>query len=80
MLTGLFAAQSLGGSGFTVQKSIGSQLAVQALGVLAVALWCAVITWALLRVLDATLGLRVSDDQESEGLDVASHGERGYSM
>jgi Amt family ammonium transporter len=34
----------------------------------------------LLKVLDATLGLRVSDDQESEGLDVASHGERGYSM
>jgi Amt family ammonium transporter len=80
LLTGLFAAQSLGGTGFTVQKSIGAQLAVQALGVLAVGIWCALVTWGLLKLLDATLGLRVSDDQESEGLDVASHGERGYSM
>ncbi len=80
LFTGLFAAQSLGGSGFTVQQSIGAQLMVQALGVLAVAAWCAAITWVLLKILDATLELRVSGDQEAEGLDIASHGERGYSM
>jgi Amt family ammonium transporter len=79
LLTGVFAAVALGGSGFTVQKSIGAQLGVQALGVLATVAWCGVVTWILLKVLDATLGLRVSEEQESEGLDLAQHGERGYS-
>jgi len=78
LLTGVFAAVSLGGSGFTVQKSMGAQLGVQALGILATLVWCGVITWVLLKVLDATLGLRVSDEQESEGLDIAQHGEHGY--
>jgi ammonium transporter, Amt family len=79
LLTGVFAAVALGGSGFTVQKSIGAQLGVQALGVVATVAWCGVVTWILLKVLDATLGLRVSEEQESEVLDLAQHGERGYS-
>jgi Amt family ammonium transporter len=78
LLTGVFASVALGGSGFTVQKSIGAQLGVQALGILATMAWCGLITWALLKILDATLGLRVSDEQESEGLDLAQHGEHGY--
>jgi Amt family ammonium transporter len=78
LLTGVFAAVALGGSGFTVQKSIGAQLGVQALGILATMVWCGVITWVLLKILDATLGLRVSDEHESEGLDLAQHGEHGY--
>jgi Amt family ammonium transporter len=36
-------------------------------------------TWVILKILDATLGLRVTDEQENEGLDLAQHGERGYS-
>jgi Amt family ammonium transporter len=79
LLTGVFAAVALGGSGFTVQKSMGAQLGVQALGVLATIVWCGVVTWVVLKVLDVTLGLRVSEEQESEGLDLAQHGERGYS-
>jgi Amt family ammonium transporter len=79
LLTGVFAAVSMGGSGFTVQKTMLAQLGVQALGVGATMLWCGVITWLLLKLLDATLGLRVSEESESEGLDLASHGERGYS-
>jgi Amt family ammonium transporter len=58
---------------------MGSQVAVQALGVLATAVWCGLVTWVILKVIDLTLGLRVSDDQEREGLDLAQHGERGYS-
>jgi Amt family ammonium transporter len=54
-------------------------VAVQALGVLAAAAWCALGTYVILKVLDATLGLRVSEEQEGEGLDLAQHGERGYS-
>jgi Amt family ammonium transporter len=80
LLTGVFAATSLGGTGFTVQKTMAAQVGVQLLGVAAAALWCALITWLLLKLLDATLGLRVSEEHESEGLDLASHGERGYSQ
>jgi Amt family ammonium transporter len=40
--------------------------------------WCGVVTWVLLKVLNATVGLRVSEEHESEGLDLAQHGERGY--
>ena len=79
LLTGVFAAVSMGGTGFTVQKSMLAQLGVQALGIGITMLWCGIITWLLLKLLDATLGLRVSEESESEGLDLASHGERGYS-
>jgi Amt family ammonium transporter len=79
LLTGVFAVVALGGSGFTVQESMGAQLGVQALGILVTMAWCGVITWILLKVLDVTLGLRVTEEQESEGLDLAQHGERGYS-
>jgi Amt family ammonium transporter len=78
LLTGVFAAVSLGGSGFSVQKSIAAQVGVQALGIGATLLWCALVTWLVLKALDATLGLRVTDEQESQGLDLAEHGEKGY--
>jgi ammonium transporter, Amt family len=79
LLTGVFAAVSMGGAGFTLQPDIASQLSVQALGVVATMAWCGSITWILLKVLDLTLGLRVNEEAESEGLDLAEHGERGYS-
>lgn len=79
LLTGVFAAVALGGSGFTLQQSIGAQVGVQALGILATIAWCGGVTWILLKVLDATLGLRVAEEHETEGLDLAQHGERGYS-
>jgi Amt family ammonium transporter len=79
LLTGVFAAVSMGGSGFTVQKTMMAQLGVQALGIGVTMLWCGLVTWLLLKVLDITLGLRVSEEQESEGLDLAEHGERSYS-
>jgi Amt family ammonium transporter len=56
-----------------------AQVGTQALGIGVTMIWCGLITWLLLKVLDATLGLRVSEESESEGLDLAAHGERGYS-
>jgi len=79
LLTGVFAAVALGGTGFTVQKSIGAQLGVQALGVLSAAAWCALVTWGILKLLGVFVRLRVGEDKETEGLDLAEHGERGYS-
>ena len=79
LLTGVFAAVWLGGTGFTVQKAVFAQIGVQALGVVAAAAWCALVTWVILKLLDAVFGLRVSEEKETEGLDLAEHGERGYS-
>jgi Amt family ammonium transporter len=79
LLTGVFAAVSLGGAGFSIAgHGIAQQVGVQALGIGATILWCGFVTWLLLKLLQATVGLRVSEEQESEGLDLASHGERGY--
>jgi Amt family ammonium transporter len=46
--------------------------------VIAVALWCLVITWIITLVIKKTIGLRVTDDEETEGLDTSIHGEKGY--
>ena len=78
LLTGVFAAVALGGTGFTVQPDIARQVGVQALGVVATMAWCGVITWLLLKILGATLGLRVGEEAETTGLDLAEHGERAY--
>jgi ammonium transporter, Amt family len=79
ILTGVFVDASLGGVGLAEGMTIGKQVGVQILGVAATAVWCGVVTWIILKVIDATLGLRVSEQQEIEGLDVCQHGERGYS-
>ncbi len=79
LLTAVFASASLGGIGYAKGMSLGSQLLAQLTGIVAAGVWCAVLTYVILKVLDATLGLRVSEDQEREGLDLALHGERGYS-
>ena len=79
ILTGVFVDARFGGAGLAEGMTLGNQVAVQALGVLAAAAWCALGTYVILKVLDATLGLRVSEENESEGLDLAQHGERGYS-
>ena len=79
LLTGVFAASLFGGAGYAVPHALAGQVAVQALGVVVTAGWCALVTWILLRLIGAMLGgLRVSEEEESEGLDLASHGERGY--
>ncbi len=79
LLTGVFAAASLGGvkgDGF----SIVSQVLIQAQGVLVTIVWCGVVTYVILKVLDAVMGLRVSEEHETEGLDISQHEERGYNL
>jgi Amt family ammonium transporter len=79
LMTGVFGAVWLGGAGFPVQKSVVAQLGVQALGVVVAAVWCGIVTWLILKLLNAVVGLRVAEEHETEGLDLAEHGERGYS-
>ena len=79
LLTGVFAAASIsatasdpGVSGL-LEGNV-AQLGAQAIGVVVTVVWCLVGTAAVLKVVDALVGLRVSPDQEREGLDIALHG------
>ena len=79
ILTGVLCAESLGGAGFGGDiTSIGEQLAVQFIGVGATVVYTGVVSFIILKVLDGIMGLRVTEDEEAEGLDLALHDERGY--
>jgi len=78
LLTGVFVDAALGGAGYAPGMTMGSQLLVQAIGVGATAVWCGGVTWGILKLLDATTGLRVDADTEAQGLDLAEHGENAY--
>ncbi|MBT3792585.1 MAG: ammonium transporter, partial [Rhodospirillales bacterium] len=60
--------------------TIASQFWVQSIGVLAVVAWTAIVTWIIVKIIKATTGLRVDEEEEAEGLDIRAHGERGYML
>ncbi len=78
IFAGIFVSAGLGGVGFAEGVNMGSQVGVQLTGVLAVLVFTAVATFVILKVVDALIGLRVTDEQETEGLDINQHDERGY--
>jgi Amt family ammonium transporter len=78
LLTPLLMPVALGGVGFAQGMDMGTQFGVQCLGVAAAALWSGVASFAILKLVDATVGLRVSQETETQGLDLATHGETGY--
>lgn len=78
LLTGIFSAQSLGGT--KVDLDIGHQLWVQAVSVGFTVLWSAVVTTVILLLVRALVGLRVSEEAELTGLDVTTHGESAYEV
>jgi Amt family ammonium transporter len=59
---------------------MGGQVWVQLVGMLATIIFTAVVTWIILKIVDALLGLRVSEEQEFQGLDIVLHDERGYDL
>jgi len=77
LLTGVFTAPSLGGTGGD-DFNIATQLWVQAEGVLITMVWSAVIAYLAYKIVDVVIGLRVSAEDEREGLDITSHGETAY--
>ena len=79
LLTGVFVSATFGGVGFAEGMSMARQFGVQLLGVGATMAWCGVLTFAILKLIDVMVGLRVNEEQETEGLDLAQHGERAYS-
>jgi len=79
LLAGVFVG-TLGGAGLAEGVSIEAQVGTQLLGIVAVATWCAVVSFVLLKVLDGAMGLRVGEEDETEGLDLILHEERGYNL
>jgi Amt family ammonium transporter len=87
LLTGVFAAPSLGGTGicnYVSNKcgewgSIGTQVWVQAQGIFWTIVISGVVAFIAYKIVDLTIGLRVSEEEEREGLDITSHGETAYS-
>ncbi len=82
LLTGVFCAEQFGGAGFGADgiTGIGGQLVAQSIGIGATVVYTAIVSFILLKIIDAVMGLRVSEDQETEGLDLALHDEKGYSL
>ncbi|MGH7012692.1 MAG: ammonium transporter [Stellaceae bacterium] len=78
LLVAALAAPVLGGVGYGPGMNLGRQIAAQAIGVAVAAAWSAVATFAIVKLLAAVTGLRVSVEEESDGLDLATHGERAY--
>jgi Amt family ammonium transporter len=75
--TGIFVSPALGGVG-VADYSMGGQVVTQATGVLITIVWSGVVSFVAFKLIDMTIGLRVTEEQEREGLDTASHGERAY--
>ncbi len=83
LLTAVFASANLGafsGLGLAEGTTVIGQIGVQALGAAATVAWCGAASWAILKIVDAMTGLRVSPDEETEGLDIVLHDETGYNL
>jgi Amt family ammonium transporter len=80
ILVAFLAAENLGGLGLAKGMTIGKGLGVQIVGVVATGVWAVVLTFIILKIVNALVGLRVDEEHEVQGLDLATHGERGYEL
>ncbi len=79
LLAGVFVG-ILGGVGLAEGMSMGGQVWVQFVGVAATFVYCGVLSWIILKLVDAVIGLRVSEEEETQGLDLVLHDETGYNL
>ena len=80
LLTAVFAAPFLGGLGYAEGSDMFSQFGVQLIGVTATIVWSGILSYIIFKFVDAMVGLRVTSDEETEGLDLVLHDERGYNL
>jgi len=80
VLTGVFVDSGLGGVGLADGVSMASQVGKQLIGIVATIVYCGVVSFIILKVLDKVIGLRVSEQDEQEGLDLVLHDEQGYNL
>ena len=87
LLTGVFNTQSLGGPGLVgdwvtasvTSNAIGAQVWIQLKAVLLTVVWSGVVSVIAFKIVDVVVGLRVTEEEEREGLDISTHGETAYS-
>lgn len=80
LLLGVFLSADLGGTGYADGTTMASQVAAQFVGVGVVAIWSAVVSAVIAVLISLVLPMRVSEDEEREGLDLSSHGERAWEL
>lgn len=80
LFAGVFAAESLGGVGYADGVTMGQQLGVQAIGVIATMIWCGIASYVLLKFVALFVKIRVTEEAEVQGLDLSEHDERGYQL
>ncbi len=80
LLAGVLVASTFGGEGLAEGMTMGKQVGVQAIGVASTLVWTVAITYVILKALDILIGLRVSGDEETQGLDQTQHEETGYNL
>ena len=80
LLTGVFVAEGLGGVGLADGVTMGMQVWAQLLSIIVTVVWSGVLSFIILKIVDATVGLRVEEDEERMGLDLSQHNERGYNL
>jgi Amt family ammonium transporter len=80
LLAGVFVADRFGGAGLAEGVSMASQVGTQVIGIGATIVYCGVVSFIILKVLDNVIGLRVSEQDEQEGLDIVCHDEQGYNL
>ena len=87
LLTGVFNTWGMGGTGIAdyvnnkiIDTEIGAQVWIQAQAVLTTIIWSGVVAFICYKIVDLTIGLRVPEEAEREGLDTTSHGERAYNL
>ncbi|MGB5425186.1 MAG: ammonium transporter [Gammaproteobacteria bacterium] len=79
LLAGVFVG-ILGGAGLAEGMTMGGQVWVQFVGVASTFVYCGVLSWLILKLVDAVIGLRVTPDEETQGLDQVLHDEAGYNL
>ncbi len=80
LLTGIFVSATFNGIGYPEKVTMGEQVVTQLIGIGATAVWSGVLTFVLLKLVDAVAGMRVAGDEETEGLDTVLHNEKGYNL
>ncbi len=81
LLTGVFVSTALRRHRLSREgQTMGGQVTTQLIGIVAVGAWSGIVTWILLKLTDAMTGLRVTPDEETEGLDTVEHNEKGYNL
>ena len=79
LLAGVFVG-TLGGAGLAEGMTMGGQVWVQFIGVVVTFVYCAVLSWIILKLVDADIGLRMTEEEETQGLDIVLHDETGYNL